>query len=572
MDRARLIDVAAGRAPADLLLANAKVVDVFGHRIVETGVALAGRYVAGLSNDYKAREVIDLQGRYLAPGFIEAHLHLESSLLLPAAFAQLSAPRGTALCVCDPHEIANVLGLAGVRLLALLSRSLPVEFRWSLPSCVPASPLETSGARLEAEDLAKLAGEPWVAGLGEVMNFPGVIHKDACLLAKLRLAPGLRRDGHAPGLSGKALAAYLAAGIDSDHECTTLAEAQEKLSAGCHVMIREGSTARNLETLLPLLRPELLPRLMLVSDDVSCEELQEEGHLDRILRRARALGADPVSLIRLVTVNPARYFNLSRRGAVAPGWRADLCVLDDLEGFRVSATFQAGRPTSREGELLPGLLARAPSPRLQNTMRARELAANDFALPHQGGRARIIELVPGQIVTRGVLDTLPERGGRAVADPKRGIVKLAVVERHGRTRGPNIGLGFVRGLGLARGAIASTVAHDSHNLIVAGATDEDMAAAANALRGCGGGQAAVAGERVLALLPLPVAGLMSTEDAATVAAQERALREAAAALGCRGHSPFMALSFLALPAIPALKLTDRGLVDVSRFEIVSLWG
>ncbi len=568
MDCARLIEVAAGRREADLLLAGAQVVDVFGHRLLRADVALAGGRIAGLG-DYRARRTIDLSGRYLAPGLIDAHLHLESSLLLPAEFARLAAPRGTALCVCDPHEIANVMGLAGVRLLARLAKKLPVEFLFSLPSCVPASPLETSGHKLEAAQLSRLAAEPWVAGLGEVMNFPGLVAGDPNLLAKLEVTPGKPRDGHAPGLSGQALAAYLACGIASDHECTTLAEAEEKISAGCHIMIREGSTARNLAALLPLVRPETLPRLILVSDDLSPEELLAEGHLDRILRRARRLGADPLSLIRMVTLNPARYFGLERRGAVAPGYVADLCVLDDLGGFRVSATFKTGRQTSAEGEMLE---ERAGGKvRAANTMRLGALSARNFRLAHRSGPARIIEIVAGQIVTGQGAEPLAERAGYAVADPARDLVRLAVVERHGRTRPPNIGLGFVRGLGLGRGALASSVAHDSHNLIVAGVDEADMAAAANALIACGGGQAVAAGGRLLALLPLPVAGLLSGAPAPEVVKHERELRAAAEGLGCPLTSPFMALSFLALPVIPALKLTDRGLVDVGRFEIVPLW-
>jgi adenine deaminase len=576
MDCKGLIDVAAGRRTADLLLEHCRIVDVFGHRIIENDVALWGGRVAGVGQKYRARRTIDLGGRYLAPGFIDAHIHLESSMLLPAEFARLAAARGTTLCVCDPHEIANVMGLAGIRLLARLSRRLPVEFRFSLPSCVPASPLETSGHSLSAAQLSTLAGEPWVAGLAEVMNFPGVVAGSAGLLAKLALVPGQPLDGHAPGLTGQSLAAYLACGISSDHECTTAAEAAEKLSAGCQVMIREGSTARNLAALLPLVRPETLPRLMLVSDDLSPEELLEEGHLDRILRRARALGADPISLIRMVTLNPALYFGLPRRGAVAPGYIADLCVLDDLEGFRVSAAFKAGRqsyPLSADNE--PARNQVAP----RSSMRLAEIGPEIFGVAHRPGQARVIQLVPGQIVTLAAAQALPERGGAAVADPSRDLVKLAVIERHGRSghgrgggKGPNIGIGFVQGLGLRRGALASTVAHDSHNLIVAGVDDADMARAANALIECGGGQAAVAGGRVLARLPLPLAGLMSTSAAEEVVAQERALLRAARELGCQAEtSPFMALSFLALPVIPALKLTDLGLVDVGRFEVVPLW-
>jgi len=584
MDCARLIEVAAGRRPADLLIRGARVVDVFGQRVTSGDVALFEGYIVGISSCYEAKTVYDAAGRYLAPGFIDAHIHLESSALLPAEFARAAAPHGTALCVCDPHEIANVLGLQGILLMAELSRSLPVDFRFSLPSCVPASPLETSGAELAAADLAELAGEPWVAGLGEVMNFPGVVAADPGLLAKLEVVPGMPRDGHAPGLTGKALAAYLACGISSDHECTTADEAEEKLSAGCHIMIREGSTARNLAALAPLIRPALLPRLMLVSDDLGPDELLADGHLDRILRRARALGADSLALLRLVTLNPALYFGLARRGAVAPGYCADLCLLDDLEGFRVSATWKAGRLTSEGGELLPDALAGAAAGDLkpENTMRLAPVTPEDFRVPHRAGKARVIEIVPGQIVTGQGAEALPERAGAASADPARDILKLAVIERHGRSGGggrpdidpnigPNIGLGFVRGLGLARGAVASTVAHDSHNLIVAGSNDADMALAANALRECGGGQVVVAEGKVLARLALPVAGLLSLESAAAVASGERALRQAARELGCPLASPFMALSFLALPVIPALKLTDRGLVDVGRFELVPLW-
>jgi adenine deaminase len=565
---AQLIEAARGDRPVDLLLRNARLVNVFLGMVVETNIAVSAGYVVGFGT-YDALTTVDLQGRYAAPGFIDAHVHIESALVAPAEFARAVVARGTTAVVADPHEIANVLGTAGIDYMLAASDGLPVRFYFTLPSCVPATEMESSGARLTADMLQPYMGNTRIVGLAEMMNFPGVIHADGEVLDKIAAMRAAAKpvDGHAPGLTGRGLSAYLAAGIASDHECTSAREALEKLAAGMHIMVREGTGARNLDDLLPAIAPRHARRMMWCSDDRHAHDLLGEGHIDAMVRRAVRAGLDPMTAIQMATLNPADYFRLDEIGALAPGRRADLVVLDDLNDPVVRQVYCAGRLTAAEGRLVDSVAAALPP--------AAAVALNvplthiDFAVPVRGRRVRVIETVPGQIVTRNAVDDACILAGRAVADPPRDLLKVAVVERHhgtGRT-----GIGFIRGFGLTHGALAATVAHDSHNIIVVGAGDADMHAAVAALTEMGGGLVAVEGGQVTARLALPIAGLMSDRSMEWVCAGLEDLLAAARRMGSTLPDPFMTLSFMALPVIPALKITDKGLVDVEGFKIVSLF-
>jgi adenine deaminase len=563
----RLLRCARGDEPADLLLANGRVVDVLAGEVRAADVAVAGDRIAGLGS-YQAHQVIDLGGAFLTPGFIDAHVHVESSLVPPAEFARAVLPRGTTTAVTDPHEIANVLGLAGIRFMLASARQTPLSLFVMAPSSVPATAMETAGARLEAAELAALAAaEPRVLGLAEVMDFPGVVAGEPEVVAKLRAFSGRVVDGHCPGLSGKELAAYAAAGIGSDHESTTLEEAREKLRLGLTVFLREATNARNLMDLLPLVDERNQHRCCLCTDDRQPADLLGEGGIDFMVRTAIAAGLDPIVAIRLATINPATYFRLHDRGAIAPGRLADLVVFDDLAAPRPRQVFAGGRLVARDGEMV------APRPeakeaRLPPTMNVAWDGVS-FAVAAEGRRARVIGAIPDQLVTEHRVAEVATQDGEAVADPGRDLVKIAVVERH---RGSGaVGKGFVQGLGLTRGALASTVAHDHHNLVVAGVDDVSMATAARYAAALGGGMVVAVGEEVLASVPLPLAGLMSDRPIAEVRGQLATALAAAHGLGSPLHDPFMAMSFLALPVIPHLKITDQGLIDVDRRQRVGLW-
>ncbi|MGN6561796.1 MAG: adenine deaminase [Thermomicrobiales bacterium] len=560
-----LVEVAQGQRPADLVLRGGRVVNVFTGEVEEVAVALCGGRIAGLSADAgrygDAREVLDLAGRYLAPAFIDAHVHLESSQLWVNEFARVTVPHGTGAVVADPHEIANVLGLAGVRALIDAARELPLSAFFVVPSCVPASPRETSGAILDAAAVAPALDWPEIVGLGEVMNFPGVLAADPDVLAKIAAARARRLpvDGHAPGVTGAALDAYAATSIAADHECTEPAEAWEKLRRGLTLMIREGSTARNLEALLPLVTPETEGRCTFVSDDRDAATLLRDGHLDAILRLAVARGLDPLRALRLVTINPARFWRLDGLGAVAPGYFADLVVLDDLRDFRVTLTMHRGRVVARDGEALFAAPAVIP-PSLRGTIRHAPLPPDAFALPDPGGAMPVVGAIPGQIVTTLLSEQPAVRDGLVVADPARDLLKLVVVERHHATG--NVGVGLVRGFGLRRGALASSVGHDAHNLIAVGVDDADLNAAIAAVAGMDGGLVAVADGVTLAALPLPLAGLLADLPAPEVVVRHHALEQAARDLGCTAIAPFELLSFMSLSVIPAARVTDQGFVAV----------
>jgi adenine deaminase len=566
----RALAAARGDEPADLLLRNARLVNVMSGEIHPADIAVAQGIVIGWDEPGTGRSAqreIDLAGRFVAPGFLDAHVHIESSMVPPGEFARAVVPRGVTTVITDPHEIGNVLGLDGIRFMLREAERAPLDVWVNAPSCVPATHLETSGARLEADDLAALLAEPRVLGLAEMMNFPGVIAADSGVLAKLAAFRGRPLDGHCPALTGRALHAYATAGIRNDHEATTVEEAREKLRAGLTIFLREATNARNLRALLPLVSPVTERHLCLCTDDRQPADLLGEGSIDHLIRIAIAEGIDPVTAIRLGTLNTAEHYGLHDRGAIAPGRRADLVVFSDLAAPRAEIVFRNGEEVARDGRLLDN----RPRPPQITLPRTVHLDADrlDFTIPATSSQVRVIGAIPDQLLTDNLQIEATVRGGQAVADPKRDLLKMAVVERHhgtGRT-----GLGFVRGIGLREGAIASTVAHDHHNLVVIGADDDSMRTAARAIAGADGGLAVARGSEVLALLPLPIAGLMSDRPIEEVRDRMNELLAAAHQLGARLRDPFMAMSFLALEVIPSLKLTDAGLVDVERFEVVPLF-
>jgi adenine deaminase len=557
-----LVDVAAGRRPGTVLLRNARAINLLSGEIYPTEILLHGRWIAGIGAGYEAESEIDLGGRYVAPGLIDGHLHLESALVAPAEYARAVLPRGVTAVVADPHEIANVLGITGIDYMLKATERLPLDVFLTASSCVPATLLETSGAHLGPAEIEQILLHPRVVGVAELMNFPGIVAGDQAELIKVFLALKHRKvaDGHGPLLTGHGLNAYLAAGISSDHEATTIHEGQEKLRRGALLMIREGSAARNLLALLPLLTPATAHQISFVTDDREPRDLLTEGGVDHLVRVAIESGTGPILALRAASLTTARHFGLGRRGAIAPGFLADLVVLDDLHSFQARIVFKSGQPVAQDGELLIDLPTYAHD-RVRGTVHLPHLGPDAFAMPYHGGQVRVIGLVPGELLTEALVLEPRVDGGQIVADPARDLAKLAVIERHGKNGG--IGRGLVQGLGLKRGALASTVAHDSHNLIVAGVTDEEMRLAAETVAASGGGFCAVAGGEVLAHLPLPIAGLMSDRPLTEVRDGLSALQTAARELGVQIPAPFMALSFLALPVIPALKLTDKGLVHLT---------
>lgn len=569
MEIKRLLALARGDQAADLLLKNAQVVNVFSGEVHAADVAIAGGVIVGLGGDYAARDVADLDGRFVAPGFIDAHVHIESSMVTPREFARAVVPHGVTTVVTDPHEIANVCGLEGIRFMLANARGAPFTMLVNASSCVPATHMETSGAALSADDLASLKPVPGVLGLAEVMNFPGVVSGDDAVLAKLSAFADRVRDGHAPGLTGKPLNAYAATGISSDHECTTADEAREKLRLGLAIFVREATNARNLKTLIPLVTADNARRFCFCTDDRQPADLLDEGSIDHLVRLAIAEGVHPVTAIRMGTLNPAEHFRLYDRGAIAPGKRADLVTFADLESPRAELVYVGGKLVAENGRLVSSAAPPAPltPPAVRNTMHV-AWDQVDLSIPARGTKIRVIGAIENQLITNHLVLDAARDDGRLVADPKRDLLKMVVIERHQGTG--NVGRGFVTGVGLKRGAIAGSVAHDHHNLVVIGADDQSMLTAAHAVADAGGGQAAAEAETVLALLPLPIAGLMSDQPIEQVRAGMDRLLAAARRLGSELHDPFMAMSFLALEVIPKLKLTDVGLVDVERFELVPL--
>ena len=568
-----------GDEPADLVLKGGRFVNVFTREIVEASVAIFGGRFACIGEQTQARQVVDVGGRYIAPGLIDAHMHCESTCMLPSSFVGVAAPHGTTGVVFDPHEIANVLGIEGIRFLMDESVGLPMHIMFAASSCVPSSPLETSGARLEAEDLTPLFDDDRVVALAEMMNFPGVVHADAGVLAKVALGLDKRIvDGHAPGLTGPALSAYVGAGISSDHEATTAAEALEKVRLGMQVYIREGSAARNLEALVPAVTQANAHRFCLCTDDRHPGDLASEGHIDHVVRKAVRLGLDPVTALAMASVHAANHYRQPDLGAIAPGRLADLIVFEDLSDIRPQQVYFQGRRIAEDGSMLvvPKVAGKggAASARRPTVILPASLDESSFAIPVDAAdktpasRIRVIVADPHQLYTAEKIVEPKVTDGLYIADPSRDLLKLCVIERHGK--GGGIGRGFVTGFGFSGGALASTVGHDAHNLAVVGDNDADMLVAARTLAECGGGQCVIRGGEVLATLRLPIAGLISDASPQVVIAEQWALLDAAHAIGCPLDDPFMPLSFLTLPVIPKLKLTDLGLVDVDFFEIVPL--
>ncbi|MBN2429371.1 MAG: adenine deaminase [Deltaproteobacteria bacterium] len=571
MDYSEAIATARGDRAADLVLKNARVVDVLAGETYESDIAIQGSLIVGVEKGYEGQETIDLEGRYVCPGLIDAHVHIESSMVTPREFARAVVPHGVTTVITNPHEIANVLGVEGIRFMVDDAADVPLDAYVTIPSCVPASHLATSGAELNAENLKPLCGAPGVIGLGEVMNFPGVVAADPKMLDEIDLFRDYPVDGHCPGLSGKGLNAYVTAGITSDHECIGAEEAKEKLRLGMRVFIREGSAARNLKDLIPLVTPRNERWVCFCTDDRHPADLLRQGSIDHVIRLAIGEGLDPVSAIRMATLNSAEHFRLFDRGFVGPGRKADLVVFSDLQQPTPEMVFQNGRLVARDGSMVEGVLDSASKEselRARNTMTV-DLACVDLSIPAKGEKIRVIGMVPGQLFTEEIIAEPRIGGGLAISDPERDILKMAVIERH---RGScRVGLGFVRGFGLKRGALASTVAHDHHNLMVIGVDDQSMLTAAGALAGAGGGQCVAKGARVLGLLPLPIAGIMSDLSVDEVRRQAEELHAVLGELGTSLQDPFMPLSFMGLEVIPNLKLTDLGLVDVTQFKQVDLF-
>jgi len=567
----RLISVACGKESADLVFQNGRLVDIISGEVYPTGIAVAEGYIAGLGEAYQGLETVDLGGGYVCPGFIDAHVHVESTFVRPREYARAVARCGLTTIVSNPHEIANVLGAEGVRFMLRDVSNAPLDLMFTIPSCVPGTSLATSGARLTGRDIALLLKEPGMVGLGEVMDFSGVVSGKRRLLDELEMCRGLPVDGHCPGLSDRRLDAYAVTGIGSEHECTTVEEAREKLRKGIKIFIREGSVARNLKALLPLITPYNERWLCFCTDDRRLSDILEEGSIDHLVRLAIAGGVPPMLALRMATLNPAEHFRLFDRGLIAPGRRADLVVFRDLSEPRPELTYYKGLAVTGSRFIGAGQscdLDATFTARVTNTVHV-DWSGVDFRIPAAGNLVRVIAVVPDQLITEGIVMAPLVKNGTAESDPDRDLLKIAVIERH-RASG-RMGVGFVRGIGLKRGAMASTVAHDHHNLMVLGVDDVSMMTAAQAVADAGGGLAVAEGNTVLALLPLPIAGLMSDKPIDSVLAQAVTLANAVKEQGSTLEDAFMTMSFLGLEVIPRLKLTDLGLIDVNLQKVVPLF-
>ena len=550
-----VIDVAAGRAPADLVLKNATYVNVFSNELCHGDIAVAEGLIVGMG-EYHGKVEVDVSGKLVLPGFIDAHIHLESSLVSPTEFAKAVLPHGTTTVITDPHEIANVMGTDGIEYMLQATEDLPVDVRFMLPSCVPATPLDESGANLDYRAIDSFYDHPRVQGLAEMMNYVGVVNGDGQVVEKIVASQAHHQkiDGHAPGLSGKDLNAYIAAGVYSDHECSDMEDAMNKLRLGQYIMIREGTAARNLEALMPLLTSQYVDRCMFCTDDKHPNDLLEKGHIDYIVKKAISLGADPIVAVKAACHNAARYFLLNNRGAIAPGYLGDFVIIDDFQHFEIEMVYKRGVL------MYDGQLRDFPAPeidpylvkRAHDTFHVAHLTAEDFS---DGRPHAVIGMIPGEIVTQ-------DAGYADHADPEQDILKIAVIERHKNTH--HIGLGYIKGYGLKRGAVATSISHDSHNIIVVGATDEDMAAAANRIVENRGGITVMENGQVLGEVTLSIAGIMSDDSLVMVNSALEDAKDEAFGLGVsRGIDPFMTLSFMALPVIPSLRITTRGVFDVS---------
>ena len=550
-----------------MVLKNAEVFHVYTGEFILCDIAIADGYIAG-TGSYFGIEEIDMQGRYITPGFIDAHVHIESSMLTPYQFAKAALPCGVTTIVTDPHEIANVCGAKGIQYMLDATEQLPLNVYFMLPSCVPATDFEDSGAVLLAEDLEPFMEHPRVLGLAEVMNAPGVLQQDENVMAKLEMAGKGRIDGHAPGLTSSQLMGYAAAGITTDHECITKEQALDRLRAGIKVMLREGTAAKNMRSLLPTVNPDTAPYFMFCADDKIPAELLDSGYINYMVKTAIEEGVSVANALQIATINVARHYGIKDAGAILPGRRADLLVFDNLDEWKPRQVYKDGRLAVDNGQLLQEG-RNCDSSSLEHTVNLAPVTVESFRLPLKTEMANVIGLVPYQIVTNKAALSVKRVDGCAVSDVENDILKLAVLERHHATG--NIGLGLVKGFGLKRGALASTVGHDSHNLIVIGTNDEDMLAAVQELQRIGGGICIAEDGQIRGALPLPVGGLMTNEPALMVAKQQAEMIALAREMGVpEFYSPFLTLAFLSLPVIPSLKLTDRGLVDVDSFKFIPL--
>ena len=566
-----IINVARGLEKADLVIKNANIMNVLSEEIHKGDIAICDGVIAGIGENYSGEKEIDINGAYVTPSFIDGHVHLESTMMLPKEFAKTVLPAGTTTVIIDPHEISNVLGLHGISFMHEAVKDLPMNVYTMLPSCVPATPFETSGFDLNSYDLSLLIDKPWVLGIAEMMNFPGVLNHDKNVMAKLELAKsrGKRIDGHAPYLSGKDLCGYIASGVKSDHECTTPEEAIEKLRLGVYVMIREGTAAKDLDALIPVLKTSNTRKCIFVTDDRHPADLKE--HINGMVRRAVEAGVNPIKAVQVASLNTAEYFGLKDLGAIAPGYKADLLVLPDLKTFKPDIVLKDGQVVAQDGKLaveIPENDAIAT----RNSVNVRWITMDDFKIPTEGEglkQVRALEVIPHQLITKSVMSDVKVVDGNAVSNVDTDTLKICVIERHRATG--NIGKGFVKGFNLKCGAIASTVAHDSHNMIVIGTNDFDMYTAAVALIKCQGGKVVVKDGKIISQLPLPIAGLMSDKEFDFVVEKCDELNKAAHSIGCKLEDPFMTMGFLSLPVIPELKITDKGVFDTNKFDFVDIF-
>ncbi len=569
---ANLINVARGIEKADLVIKNANLVNVLSEEIHKCDIAITDGIIAGIGRNYQGEKEIDINGAYVTPSFIDGHVHLESTMMLPREFAKIVLPAGTTTVIIDPHEISNVLGLHGISFMHEAVRNLPIDVYTMLPSCVPATPYETSGFDLNSYDLSLLIDKPWVLGIAEMMNFPGVLNLDKNVMAKLELAKskGKRIDGHAPYLGGKDLCAYIASGVKSDHECTTPEEAIERIRLGMYVMIREGTAAKDLDALIPVLKNCNTRKCIFVTDDRHPADLKE--HINGMVRRAVEAGVDPIKAVQVASLNTAEYFGLNNLGAIAPGYKADMLILPDLKSFKPDVVIKNGNVVAQNGKLTAPLRENEELS-MRNSVNVRWITPEDFKIEagvESGNiKVRTIEVIPHQLITKSVESEVRVVNGNAVSNLDNDTLKICVIERHRATG--NIGKGFVKGFNLKCGAIASTVAHDSHNMIVIGTNDADMYEAAVALIKCQGGKVVVNNGEILSQLSLPIAGLMSDKEFDYVVDKCEELNRAASSIGCILNDPFMTMGFLSLPVIPELKVTDKGVFDTNKFGFVNIF-
>ena len=565
MSQQKIINVARGLEKAELVIKNANVVNVLSEEIHRADIAIQDGIIVGISDNYSGEKEININGAYVTPSFIDGHVHLESAMVLPKEFAKTVLPAGTTTAIIDPHEISNVFGLHGISFMHEAVKNLPLDVYTMLPSCVPATPFETSGFDLNSYDLSLLIDKPWVLGIAEMMNFPGVLNLDKNVMAKLELAKSKdkRIDGHAPFLSSKDLCAYIASGVKSDHECTNPNEAIEKLRLGMYIMIREGTAAKDLDALIPVLKECNTRKCLFVTDDRHPSDLKE--HINGMVRRAVEAGVNPIKAIQCASLNTAEYFGLKNLGAVAPGYKADLLILPDLESFKPSFVLKDGKVIVENGKLISEM-EEFETPSMRGSVNVKWIEEDDFRIEAKSELARTIEVIPHQLVTKSIKSTIKIENGNAISNIENDTLKICVIERHRATG--NIGKGFVKGFNLKSGAIASTVAHDSHNMIVVGTNDYDMYVAAVELVKSQGGKVVVNNGEVISKLPLPIAGLMSDKNFDYVLEKCAELNQASHSIGCTLEDPFMTLAFMSLPVIPELKITDKGLFDTNKFEFV----